>query len=92
MTPSSIDPASASLPACGWPTDPGVVVKIHRWNVSIARLAAVQQVQATLFHKGLPVPRPVAGPEAILEGIAIIEELLPGDRARTSDPGAQSHG
>ncbi len=32
-----------------------VVVKIHRWNVSIDRLSAVQRVQAALFDDGLPV-------------------------------------
>ena len=37
-----------------------VVVKIHRWNVSLARLAAIQSVQAALVDKGLPVPRPLA--------------------------------
>ncbi len=63
-----------------------VVVKVHRWNVSIPRLAAVQDVQAALAEAGLPVPRPLAGPEPLVHGIATIEELRRGERADGRDP------
>jgi hypothetical protein len=63
-----------------------VVIKIHRWNVSVDRLAAVQEVQRTLADKGLPVPRPLADPEPLLQGIATIEELRGGGRASGRDP------
>jgi hypothetical protein len=63
-----------------------VVVKIHRWNASLARLAAVQKVQAALVAEGLPVPRPLAKPERLGRGIATIEELRRGGRARGRDP------
>jgi hypothetical protein len=63
-----------------------VVVKIHRWNVSIARLAAVQQVQRALADDGLPVPRPLTAPEPLVHGIATIEELRRGGRASGRDP------
>jgi hypothetical protein len=63
-----------------------VVVKIHRWNVSLARLAAIQKVQAALAGEGLPVPRPLAEPKRLVNGIATIEELRPGGRASGRDP------
>ncbi len=63
-----------------------VVVKIHRWNVSFARLAAVQKVQAFLADKGLPVPRPLTEPEPLVNGIATLEELRRGGRASGRDP------
>jgi hypothetical protein len=52
-----------------------VVVKVHRWNVSLPRLRAIATVQARLAHSGLPAPRPIAGPEGLAGGIAMIEEL-----------------
>lgn len=58
-----------------------VVVKVHRWNVSIARLRAVQQVQAHLAGTGLPAPRPLCPPEPLRSGIATVEELRGGDFA-----------
>ncbi len=63
-----------------------VVVKIHRWNVSTARLAAVQKVQAFLANVCLPVPRPLTEPEPIVNGIAVIEELRRAGRASGRDP------
>ena len=63
-----------------------VVVKIHRWNVSFARLAAVQKLQAFLADKGLPVPRPLTEPEPLVNGIATLEELRRGGRASGRDP------
>jgi hypothetical protein len=63
-----------------------VVIKIHRWNVSVARLAAVQEVQRTLADKGLPAPRPLVQPEPLAHGIATIEELRGGGRASGRDP------
>ncbi len=63
-----------------------VVVKVHRWNVSIPRLAAVQNVQAALAEAGLPVPRPLAEPAPLVHGIATIEELRRGRRADGRDP------
>ena len=35
-----------------------VVVKIHRWNVSVDRLIAVQEVQAYAADGGMPAPDP----------------------------------
>ena len=63
-----------------------VVVKVHRWQVSIARLTAVQLVQAHLAASGLPVPRPLCEPEPLGSGIAIIEEFRRGDAADGHDP------
>jgi len=66
--------------------DTEIVVKIHRWNVSIARLTAIHRVQAFLADQGLPVPRPLSQPEPLLNGIAIIEERRRGGRASGRDP------
>ena len=55
-----------------------VVVKVHRWNVTAARLAGVQTVQAHVAMRGLPAPRPLVAPESLGEGIATVEELLAG--------------
>jgi hypothetical protein len=66
--------------------DTEVVVKIHRWSVSIARLTAIHKVQAFLDDGGLPVPRPLIEPEPLVDGIAIIEELRRGGRASGRDP------
>jgi hypothetical protein len=63
-----------------------VVVKVHRWNASRARLTAVQRVQAALLEQGLPVPRPLADPEPLVHGITTIEELRRGGRASGRDP------
>ena len=63
-----------------------VVVKVHRWQASISRLAAVHRVQAHLAACGLPVPRPLCGPQPLGSGIATIEELLSGAVADGHDP------
>jgi hypothetical protein len=63
-----------------------VVVKVHRWNVSLARLQAVQAVQARIADAGLPAPRPLAEPGALAAGIATIEELQRGTGADGRDP------
>ena len=53
------------------------VVKVHRWNVSIERLAAVQQVQRHQAESGLPAPLPLVGPTVLGNGIATAEEHRP---------------
>jgi Phosphotransferase enzyme family len=58
-----------------------VVVKVHRWNVSLPRLRAIATVQARVAACGLPAPHPIAGPEGLAGGIAMIEELQRGSRA-----------
>lgn len=63
-----------------------VVLKVHRWNVSVERLSAVQGVQTELADKGLPAPRPLLVPEPFARGIATVEELRPGSRADGHDP------
>ena len=63
-----------------------VVVKIHRWNVSVDRLTAVQEVQAYGADLGMPAPRPLVGPEKVAGGIATVEELRSGSRANGRDP------
>jgi hypothetical protein len=55
-----------------------VVVKVHRWNLNMGRLTAVQHVQAYLASLGLPAPRPLRGPQSLGRGIATIEELAAG--------------
>ncbi len=55
-----------------------VVVKVHRWNVSIERLTGVQQVQRHQAESGLPAPMPLAGPTLLGAGIATAEEYRPG--------------
>ena len=63
-----------------------VVVKVHRWNVSMDRLTAVQTVQRAMVRVGLPAPCPLVGPEPLTDGIATIEVLLPGSSADGQDP------
>jgi hypothetical protein len=58
-----------------------VVIKVHRWNVTLDRLAAVQRVQTQLADKGLPAPRPLVAPQPLGAGIATVEELLAGGPA-----------
>jgi hypothetical protein len=55
-----------------------VVVKVHRWNVTLARLAAVQHVQEHVRPQGVPAPRPLVAPAPLGEGIATVEELVAG--------------
>jgi hypothetical protein len=63
-----------------------VVLKVHRWNVTVARLRAVHQVQSLLADAGLPAPRPLAGPEELGGGIATVEALQRGTAANGRDP------
>ncbi len=54
-----------------------VVIKVHRWNVSIDRLTDVQRVQEHLADRSVPAPRPIGRPQPLGEGIATVEELRP---------------
>jgi hypothetical protein len=63
-----------------------VVIKVHRWNVSIERLTAIQRVQAHVAAADRRAPRPVAGPAPLGRGIATVEELRPGTTADGRDP------
>jgi hypothetical protein len=58
-----------------------IVVKVHRWNVTLERLVAVQRVQALLADAGLPAPRPLMDPCPLGKGIATAEEMLSGQSA-----------
>ena len=49
-----------------------VVVKVHRWNVSVERLTAVQQVQAHVAARGVPVPRPLLPVLPLESGLATV--------------------
>ena len=62
---------------------------MHRWNVSVERLRAVQAVQRHLHGIGLPAPRPLAPPTPLGTGLATAEEFLPGDRANGREPGVR---
>lgn len=66
-----------------------VVLKVHRFRVTINRLAAVQQVQLGLAERGSPAPRPLSEPGPLGTGIATIEELLPGESADGHHPGVR---
>jgi hypothetical protein len=55
-----------------------VVVKVHRWNVSVERLDAVQRVQMHLSTIGVPAPRPMVGAKPLGTGLAVVEELRRG--------------
>ena len=66
-----------------------VVVKVHRWNVTVDGLAAMQSVQAHLADGGRPVPRPLLGPRALGTGLATVETFLPGDRLDGRTPQAR---
>jgi hypothetical protein len=67
-----------------------VVIKVHRWNVSAPRLAAIQAVQRHLADSGLPAPRPLAGPKPLGRGIACIEEHRPGGPADGRRPSVRA--
>ena len=54
-----------------------VVLKLHRWQVSVRRLTAVQDVQRLLADEGLPAPRPLHPPTALGRGIATIDPRPP---------------
>jgi hypothetical protein len=55
------------------------VLKVHRWNTSLARLIAVQYVQVHARERGIPAPRPLLEPTPLLGGVATVEEFLPGE-------------
>ena len=63
-----------------------VVLKLHRWNVSLERLSAVQEVQLHLARQGLPAPMPLARPAPLGQGIATVEQHLPGECANGPKP------
>jgi hypothetical protein len=63
-----------------------VVVKVHRWNVTVGRLAAVQRAQTQLADTGLPVPRPLTAPQPLGAGLVTVEELRAGGPAVGHDP------
>lgn len=63
-----------------------VVIKVHRWNVTVDRLRAVQRVLAHLADRGMPAPRPLMAPRPTGNGVATVEELLPAGRAAGHDP------
>jgi hypothetical protein len=60
-----------------------VVLKLHRWRVSIERVAAVQAVQTYLVqapHPHPPAPtrtHPLLPPKALGAGVVTVEDLLP---------------
>jgi Phosphotransferase enzyme family len=66
-----------------------VVVKVHRWNVTVDRLRAIQHLQQHLASAGLPAPLPLMDPEPIGHGIATAEELIVGQTADARDPSVQ---
>ena len=57
------------------------VVKEHRWNAPLARMEAVQRVQARLADAGFPAPRPLCPPAPFGFNVATAEELRAGGRA-----------
>jgi hypothetical protein len=64
-----------------------VVVKAARRSFGATFLEAVQTVQAHLDSRDFPCPKPVLGPTALEQGIAVVEELLDcGARADAHDP------
>ena len=67
-----------------------VIIKVHRWNASAARLAATQEVQVELADAGLPVPRPLLGPTPLGRGVATVEEHLGGTATDGHDPAART--
>ena len=60
-----------------------VVVKVHRTDLVGETLPARSKVQHHLASRGLPVPRPLAEPTRLANGIATIEEYL--DEGELSD-------
>jgi hypothetical protein len=68
-----------------------VVIKVHRWNVSIERLTAIQQVQTHVAATDRRAPRPLAGPAPLGHGIATVEELRTGTSADGRDPDVRRH-
>jgi len=65
------------------------VLKVHRWNTSLTRLSAVQQVQIRAREHAIPAPRPLLEPTPLLGGIATVEEYLPGEIRSARAPGVR---
>jgi hypothetical protein len=63
-----------------------VVFKAHRWQVSLARLRAIHEVQACVADAGLPAPRPIVAPQVVGAAIATVDELLAGEPVAGHDP------
>ena len=53
-----------------------VVVKAHQPREPRRFLEAVHRVQADLYEEGFPCPQPLAGPEPLGSGFALVEELV----------------
>ncbi|HZU02880.1 MAG TPA: phosphotransferase, partial [Ktedonobacteraceae bacterium] len=53
-----------------------VVLKVHKPGQSFTFLRSMQEVQHHLVASGYPCPRPVAGPQCLARGIAVVEELI----------------
>jgi hypothetical protein len=67
--------------------DRRVAVKAHQPREARERLQAVRDMQAALYRAGLPCPRPLVGPVALVNGYATAETLLgAGDFRDTHDP------
>lgn len=62
-----------------------VVVKIHRWNVTVERLRAVQRLQTHLAAAGLPAPHPLVEPHRLGRGIGTVEAMRGGHRGDAGD-------
>lgn len=64
-----------------------VVVKVHSGDADARHLTAAQRVQSSLAESGFPCPRPLLGPTALENGLAVVETLLRrGERADARDP------
>jgi hypothetical protein len=57
-----------------------VVVKVHRREVGIDRLRAIQSVQTQLAQGGFPAPRPLVPPHVLGNGIVTGEAFMDGSR------------
>src|SRR5262249_50289800 len=69
----------------------GVAIKVHRADVELDYLMAVQQVQRAVGDAGMPAPRPLLAPTALARGVAMVEELLDhGMAVPAHDPGQRS--
>jgi hypothetical protein len=53
-----------------------VVVKVHRAGAGGGHLRAVQRVQSHLSTQQFACPRPLLGPTALAEGLAVVETML----------------
>lgn len=66
--------------------DRRVVLKVHRWKVTVDRLVAVQEAQVAMADAGIPAPRPIGRATSLGSGVATIEEFRSGDSADGHDP------